>query len=70
MMEEMVSLRRKRARVGICILSLRELCIFIPKEDSFDQILVSLDECMDELDLYEPLCGISLVADETNRFYG
>lgn len=28
--------RRKKARVGICVLSLKELCIFIPKEDSFE----------------------------------
>jgi hypothetical protein len=36
MMDNMNSLRRKRAKVGICVLSLRELCVFLPKEDSFD----------------------------------
>jgi hypothetical protein len=31
---------------------------------------VNLDDCSDELDFYEPICGLALVADEHNKFYG
>lgn len=62
--------RTKRAKTGIAVLSLEELCVFVPKENSFDQTLTPLKQCVDEVELFEPMCGLALIADSENNFFG
>jgi len=62
--------RAMRAKSGVVVLSLKELCIFVPKERTFVQTLLPLDQCTDECELYEPMCGLAIIADAENEYHG
>lgn len=35
--------KEKNSNTGIVVLSLKEICVFVPKDDSFEQTLLPLD---------------------------
>lgn len=49
-------------RSGVVVLSLKEMCVFTPKDNSFEYAVLSLEQCCDEVELYEPMCGLSIIA--------
>jgi hypothetical protein len=58
-----------RAKSGIVVLSLKEICVFVPKENTFVQSLLPLEQCTDEVELYEPMCGLAIIADSENAYH-
>ena len=58
-----------QAKSGIVILSLKELCILVPKENTFEYAILPLEQCTSECELYEAMCGIAIIAEPSNAFH-
>jgi hypothetical protein len=45
------------------------MCVFTPKDNSFAYAVLSLEECCEEVELYEPMCGLSIIANSQNMWF-
>jgi WD40 repeat protein len=43
--------------------------VFVPKDKTFMQTLLALELCTDEVELYEPMCGLAIIGDPRNAYY-